>query len=265
MSGGAWTSIVLAGNRPGEHSFAAAHGVAVKALIPIAGEPMLGRVVSTLVACPSIGRVLVLAQQPDLLLSGQLSWLRNEASVRFAESGDGISRSVAAYAGSEQAPYPLLVTTADHPLLTPLMIETFIAGSAGADIALGLVERRSLEASHPQSRRTWLRFSDGDYSGANLFVLRTTAAQAGLELWSTVERDRKKVIRLLLRFGPILALRALTRTISLDAAVERIAGRLGLKAKAVRLPFAEAAMDVDKPSDLALAEAIMASRAAQPG
>lgn len=258
-------AIVLAGDRPGESGFADGYGVAAKALIPIAGEPMLGRVVRTLLASPSIARILILAQQPQQLLAGELAWMKDHPAIRLAESQNGIARSVAAYAGSEQAPYPLLVTTADHPLLTTPMVETFLAGSAGTDVAVALVERSTLEAAHAGSQRTWLRFSDGDYSGANLFALRTEAAQAGLSLWSSVEQDRKKARRLLLRFGPILALRALTRTISLDSAIERVARRIGLKAKAVRLPFAEAAIDVDKPSDLDLAEMILADRAAQPG
>jgi len=156
----------------------------------------------------------------------------------------------------------VLVTTADHPLLTVEMIETFLGDSRGVDLAFGLVERKTIEAAHPQSRRTWLRFSDGDYSGANLFALRTEATKAALELWSSVEQDRKKIGKLVFRFGPILALRALTRTISLDAAITRIAGRLGLTARPVRLPFAEAAMDVDKQSDLENAERILAHRSA---
>jgi hypothetical protein len=60
----------------------------------------------------------------------------------------------------------------------------------------------------------------------------------------------------------MLALRALTRTISLDAAIDKIGRRVGFTAKAVRLPFAEAAIDVDKPSDLELAENILRERGA---
>jgi hypothetical protein len=67
----------------------------------------------------------------------------------------------------------------------------------------------------------------------------------------------------MLSFGPLLALRALTRTITLEGALKRLEGRLGLAARAVVLPFADAAVDVDKPADLALAEAIFAQRAAE--
>ena len=262
MTGGAWTAVVLAGDRPGENDFALSNGVVTKALIPVGGLPMLGRVVRTLLECPSVGRIVILAQQPERLATGELEWLGSEPGVEFARSESGISMSIAAIAGSDRAPWPVLVTTADHPLLTGSMIDIFLRGSGHRDIAFALVERGTIEASHPESRRTWLRFSDGDYSGANLFALRGDKARAALELWSSVEQDRKKVRRIVTRFGPLLALRVLTRTIPLDSAIAKAGARLGLSAQAVRLPFAEAAMDVDKPSDLVLAERILAQRAA---
>jgi hypothetical protein len=97
-------------------------------------------------------------------------------------------------------------------------------------------------------------------SGANLFALNTAAAQGALTLWAEAERDRKKAWKLFLHFGPWLALRALTRTIDLTHALELAGRRLGLSAQLVALADAEAAIDVDKPSDHELAEAIVSAR-----
>ncbi len=69
-----------------------------------------------------------------------------------------------------QRRYPLLVTTADHALLDPAMIADFCAKADGADVAIGLVEQRSLMARLPSTQRTWLKFRGGAYSGANLFA-----------------------------------------------------------------------------------------------
>ena len=120
---GEWTAIMLAGRRPGENGFAAAHGVAAKALIRAGGEPMLGRVARTLLDSPSIGRIVVLAQEAETLLTGELEWMAAEPRIATARSGDGISASVGRLAGTEAAPYPVLVTTADHALLQPEMVE----------------------------------------------------------------------------------------------------------------------------------------------
>ena len=256
-SGDNWTAILLAGQRPGENDFARSHGVAAKALIPVAGVPMLERVVRTLLASPAIGRIVVLAQDAPSLLRGRLAWMADEQRIATAEAGDGISTSIARVAGSEAAPWPVLVVTADHALLTTEMVTEFLGRAGGGDAALAVVERKVVEAAYPETRRTWIRFSDGDYSGANLFALTNERSQAALALWSKVERDRKKALKLLMFFGPWLALRAVTRTISLEGAL-RIAGRkAGLRVTPVRLPFAEAAIDVDKRADLELAERIL--------
>ncbi|TFI58892.1 hypothetical protein E2493_07450 [Sphingomonas parva] len=257
---GEWTAIVLAGQRPGETGFAESMGVSSKALIPVGGEPMLARVVRTLLASPSIGRVIVLAQSADRLLSQAPAWLRAEARVSTADAGDGISTSIAAIAGGADAPFPLLVTTADHALLTEDMVETFLGRTVDTDVSFALVERGTVEAAYPETRRTWLKFFDGHYTGANLFGLANPKARSALEFWARAERDRKKALKMLSFFGPTIFLRALTRTISLDAAAAKVGRALELRLKAIRLPFAEAAIDVDKPSDLALAERAVAAR-----
>src|SRR4051812_11290589 len=102
MKAGSWTAIVLAGERPRESHFAQSHGAPVKALIPVGGEPMLGRVVRTLHACPSVGGIVILAQQPRQLQDA-IGWIEAEPRVSFAESGSGIATSIAAHAGSAQA------------------------------------------------------------------------------------------------------------------------------------------------------------------
>ena len=257
---GDWTAILLAGERPGESGFANSRGVAAKALIPVGGEPMLARVARALLEAPSVGRIVILAQAPDALLAQAPTWLREEARIGTAASGDGIATSVAAVAGTGAAPYPLLLVTADHALLTPAMVEAFLAGATGGDVAFAMVERRTVEAAWPETKRTWIKARGGQYSGANLFALASPKAESALAFWAGVERDRKKVLRLLAFLGPLILLRALTRTITLDAAVAKLGRRLGLTARAVVLPFAEAAIDVDKPEDLELVERILAGR-----
>ncbi len=104
-----------------------------------------------------------------------------------------------------------------------------------------------------------MRFRGEAWTGANLFALRAVNARKALIAWSEVERDRKKALKLVWHFGPVLALLALARLITLAGAM-RIAGRrLGFKAKPIALPFAEAGIDVDKPSDHALVETILNS------
>ncbi|WP_367120020.1 NTP transferase domain-containing protein [Sphingomonas sp.] len=255
-----WTAILLAGQRPGVDPLAQAFGESRKAKVKVAGEAMLSRVARTLLAAPGIERIVVMAQAPAQLFDGDCAWMASEPRIGTVHSDSGIATSVAAVAGGPEAPWPVLVTTADHPLLTVPMIEAMMAGAGDADVAVGVVGRRILLAAYPENRRTWLKFRGEAWSGANLFVLRSDRARIALGLWSEVERDRKKAMKLIAHFGPWLAIRALTRTITLEAAMRAVGRKSGLVAKPVALPFAEACIDVDKPGDHALAEQILAAR-----
>lgn len=256
LANGKWTAVVLAGQRPGPDALASHFGITYKALLPVGGVPMVARVVSTLAAVPSVGRIVILTQAPEAIAPA----LPHGVAVDFAESGAGISTSILALVGTHKAPFPIFVTTADHPLLTVDMVEEFLAGIGSADLGIGMVERATMLAAYPDNKRTWLRFSDGHWSGANLFAFSNDRVRSALELWSAAEKDRKKAWKLFLHFGPWLALRALTRTIGLGRALEKAGKRLGLTARLVPISDAEAAIDVDKPSDHALAEEILARR-----
>lgn len=253
---GEWTAIVLAGQRPGPDRLAVHFGEQWKALVSVGGEAMLTRVVRTVSATPGIRRTVILTQEPEALRAAA----NLGGAAAFSTSSSGISQAILCVAGTSEAPWPVLVTTADHPLLTPAIVSAFLDQAGDCDLAVGMVERQVMQAAYPDNRRTWLKFSDGHWSGANLFALNSSAAQGALALWSEAEADRKKAWKLFLHFGPWLAIRALTRTIGMAEALGIAGKRLGLVAKLVPLNDAEAAIDVDKPSDHGLAEKILSQR-----
>ena len=90
--------------------------------------------------------------------------------------------------------------------------------------------------------------------------MHNAAAKPALALWSTVEQDRKKGWKIFAHFGPWLLLRALSRTIGFKDAMAQAGQRMGLRAEPIMLPIAEAAIDVDKPSDLDLVTEILSVR-----
>ncbi|MDO9487425.1 MAG: NTP transferase domain-containing protein [Sphingomonadaceae bacterium] len=256
----AWTALLLAGQRPGIDPLAAHFGETWKALVQVRGQTMLSRVARTLLDCRSIDRIIVLGQAPgELTATPDTAWLGREPRIELHRSIASISQSVAAVAGAVAA-WPVLVTTADHALLTTEMVEDFIAGVGDADVAVALVERANLLGRYPGNKRTWLKFRGGAYSGANLFALTGDRARAALDLWAGVEQDRKKGWKLVAAFGPLLLLRALSRTVTLHDGLAAAGRRLGLKARAVVLRQPEAAIDVDKPADHELAESIFSAR-----
>lgn len=251
------TAILLAGSRPGGDPLAKAHGTDLKALIPLAGEPMVRRPIQALLACAQVDRIRVLTQKPDHLETV----LQAGERVTLEQSGRTIAATLEAFCFDAAVEWPLLVTTADHALLTSEMIEDFLSGASGADIAIGLVEKSALMQRLPQSERTWLNFRGGAYSGANLFLLGGPQVLPALELWRSVEQDRKKAWRLLWMLGPATFAGAALRLRTLPQTLDRIGRKLRLKIRAVELADPLAAVDVDKPADHALVEAILEGRA----
>lgn len=255
-----WNVVILAGQRPGPDTLADHFGAKGKASIPVNGKPMWTWVVKTLLATPRIGKIVILAQDRSMV-SGQSSGALIDAErVIFAESVGGIARSISRVIGKPPLNWPVLITTADHPLLSIDMINQFIDGIGGSDLAVAAVERRSVVQRYPLSKRTWLKFRGGAFSGANLFALRGPATFEALELWAKAEQDRKQAIKLFWHFGPVLALRAIARTISFPAALHTAGRKLGVNATLVLLPQAEAAIDVDKLSDHIQVETILRER-----
>ena len=209
---------------------------------------MLSRVVKTLQAVPEVDRIIVLAQDEavmDVLGPG---------AAEFARTLECISRGVADVAGTQKAPWPILVVSADHPLLTPAIVSAFITQSEGSDLCFGMVERSTLVCKYPNSQRTWFKLRDGRWTGANLWTLRNDRVVPALNLWAKAEKDRKQAWKVYLRFGPGLFLRALTQNIGMKEGMSIAGSRLGLNAQIADLPFPEAAIDVDNPADLAMVE-----------
>lgn len=258
-----WTAIILAGQRPEGDPMAAYCNVRYKALIPINGQTMLERVARALIASPYIGRMVVMAQSPEDLKAGLSPDLAEHDGIAFVESNDGIATSIYGVIGSDIAPWPVLVTTADNALLTGEILDRFFQAHSGQDVAVGVVERQTMLAAYPDARRTWLKFRGGAYSGANLFALHNAAAKPAVAFWSAVEKDRKKGWKIFAHFGPWLLLRALSRTIGFTDAMAQAGARMSLRAEPIILPIAEAAIDVDKPDDLALVTGILERRERQ--
>ena len=252
-----WTAIVLAGSRPGTDAFAASHGTDLKALIPVGGIPMVARPVNALLVSPHITAVRVLAQQRDRIAKV----LPSNSRLTVAASGSTIASTLDAVLADPATKFPLLVTTADHALLSPSMIADFCRQAEGADLAIGLAEKSALMARLPGTKRTWLSFRGGSYSGANLYAFGSPAAAKAVALWRSVEQDRKKGWRMIASLGPALLVGAIFKLRTLDQTLASVGKRLSLDIRKVELSDPLAAVDVDKPADHELVTAILEGRA----
>ena len=245
------TALVLAGTRAGGDPLADYAGVSHKALIEVGGRTMVERVVEALAAAPEVLRIVVAIERPELLegLPGLAPSRCAKPLEAMPTEPGGPSATVAA--ALRRLGTPLLATTADNALLETAWIAEFLAKvPADADLA----------AAAPDTRRTWLRFADGDHSGCNLFLLARPKAADAIAVWQTLENERKRPLRMVRRLGWTFAARYALGRLPMQAAANRL-GMLagGARLAIVALSDGRAAIDVDKPDDLDLVRRLVAA------
>lgn len=247
-----FAALVLAGSRPGGDPMAGYEGVPHKALIEVGGEPILARVVRALQQAGA-SRIGVACND------GTVGELARSLGAEVLPTGRGPSDSAAlafAHFGA-----PMLITTADHALLEPAWVRQIIEQTpTGGDLSVMLALRDRVEAALPGSKRTWLRFADGEWSGCNLFLLASPEARKALELWAGIEADRKRPWRLVARLGLGAIVGYSLGRLTLENGLAQLGRRHGLKVSLVAASNGLAAVDVDKPSDLEDVRNIVAGR-----
>lgn len=250
-----FTCILLAGDRPRD-PLAEIAPAKRKALLPLRGKPMIGYVLETLGAVPAVGEIVVVANGVAAIETNpDVAAFARKRPVRFLEGADGPAASVARAA--EGLAGPVLVTTADSPLLSAATLADFCARAPTDEVVVGLVWEKDIRKAFPTARRTFLRLLGGGVSGCTLFAGNAAALRHAAQGWVDVESKRKRPLAFIAHFGFSTLLRALTGMLSLNAALDAVSRTLGAPAGAVMLEDSLAAMDVDRLDHIAIAEMVL--------
>ena len=247
-------AVVLAGQDPGRPDpLAAAEGKPHKALIEIAGQPLIAHVVHALAASPRVGEIAVVGLPPDVTdeqlgfgcpvhrLPNRAGLLDNaQAGVDFCANLDGGSY--------------VLVCSSDAPLLSAEAVTWFVDACRPLrrDIYWASVARAAVASVFPGARRTWLRTADGRFCSADLFLVRAAAAHSADGPLRAALARRKHPPALVRLIGPGWVVRLLLGRAHVRQLLGRVQERFGIAADVIALPFPGAAMDVDQPHHLAL-------------
>jgi CTP:molybdopterin cytidylyltransferase MocA len=253
----------MAGSRASGDPLATATGVAHKALAPIAGVPMLARVVETLRAAAPVGRIVVCGFNAALIdVTPRLATVLRAQELEFDRGGDTPGASALHAVRELSLAPPVLVTTADHPLLSAATVDEFCARSAAcdADVSFGLAPAAAVAELFPGIRRTRFRFRDGEYCGCNLYGLLSTAGLGAPAEWVRVERHRKRPWRLVSALGVGVLLRFWLGRLALADVSALAQAQFGLRARPVVLSDPVAGFDVDTFEQLQAAEAYLLAR-----
>lgn len=257
-----FTAVVLAADRSAADPVARSAGAPCKAFAPVAGVPMILRVIRALESSRSIGRVILCGPPADILAKlPELKRRVDAGEVGWCASRESPSLSALAALSTLDPAVPVLLTTADHALIRADIVDDFVekSRSNGADATAAMVAHASVQTLFPATRRTVLRMRDGHFCSCNLFCLMSPRARDIVSFWRGVEQSRKNPRRLV---AGLLGIRGVAAYVlgglSLHGALRRISTRIGVHVSVIVLPYPEAGVDVDTPADLALAESVLA-------
>ena len=256
-----FVALVLAADSTTSDPVANQSGMACKAFAPICGIPMIIRVLDALEASGMI-RSIILCGPPESTLPGcpELEKRIGSEYVTWLPNLDSPSRSANRGLELIDKDIPVLLTTADHALLTPEIVQYFLheSSKADSDATVGLVKHEDVIAAFPGTKRTVIRLRDGGFCGCNLYTFLNYHGRDLVSFWRRAEELRKHPWRLVGEIlGPMAILLYLLRISTLNQALNAVSAKAGVRSQAVIIPYAQAGVDVDKAEDIVLVESVL--------
>jgi len=232
-----------------------------KALIPIAGKPMIAYVVDALAGSRYVQHVIIVALDPAAAVQFSVP-------VEYVPDAGGILANAEAGLQYVLDHYPnvdaILLSTCDIPIITPAIVDAFIEEClrTNHDLYYSMIGRSVMEARFPGSRRSYVHLREGDFAGGDLSLVRPTIALDQQELLQRLAEARQSALRQARMIGMWPLFKLIIRRLSLVEAEQRGSKALNVRGKAVPFPYAEIGMDVDKPFQLEIVRAELEARAA---
>jgi molybdopterin-guanine dinucleotide biosynthesis protein A len=250
-------AIVTAGGkpRPDEPLYQYTQGIN-KAMLDVAGKPMIQWILDALGASAGIERVIIIGL-PD---SSSLSCTK---PLTFIEDHGGILANLQAGAQEVLRARPqhqqVLAVSSDVPGIKGEMIDWLIQKiqPTDLDIYYNVIPQAVMEKRYPGSHRTYTRLKDVVVTGGDVNALNTRIFAAEKPVWGKIIQARKNPFQQASLIGYDTLFLLVTRQITLEKAVKVITPRLGITGQAIICPFAEMGMDVDKPHQLEMMRADM--------
>ncbi len=230
-----------------------------KVLIKIDGKPMIWHVVNALAQSQSIERIVIVGLVPEdgVAFGHAVQYLTDQGSMF-----DNIIYGFNWLAQSQSQERSAMLLTGDIPLLTSAMVDQFTTACQALDKAVywGIVEKKTMEATFPNSQRSYLRVLEGQFCNGNLFLGKISVPLKRQKLIKQMLEQRKSVVRQLRLLGFGVIVKFLFHRLRLSDLLAIVQRSLDLSGAPVILPFAEPGMDVDKPHQLAQVLAYLAQK-----
>ncbi len=231
-----------------------------KALVDIAGKPMIQWVLDALGDAKQVDNVIIVGLSPKsgVTCKKPLHFLSNQGRM-LTNIVAGVEKALALNPKTEY----VLVVSSDIPGIQPEMIDWLVETCMAdkVDLYYGVIPREVMEARYPGSKRTYTKLKDMDLCGADIHISHVRMATEHLDLWEELIGNRKSSLKQAATLGLDTLFLLLFRQLTLAEAVERVTKRIGITGRAIVWEHAEAGMDVDKPHQLEILREDLAQKA----
>jgi GTP:adenosylcobinamide-phosphate guanylyltransferase len=253
-------ALVTAGGipQPGEPLYEYTQGQS-KALLEIAGKPMIQWVLNALDGANFIERVVIIGLDKGMgVTSAKLvGFLPNQGGMV-----DNIRAGILKIMEFDPKPRPVLVASSDIPGITSEMVDWVVSSAiqTDEDAYYNVIPREVMERVFPGSRRSYTKLKDMEICGGDMNLIRSSLVTTNDDIWQRLIASRKNVFKQAALIGYDTLLLLLLRQITMDDAVQQVAKRLKITGRAIVCPYAEVGMDVDKPHQLEIMRAYLSQR-----
>ena len=229
-----------------------------KALLDIAGKPMIQWVLDALSETKHVENVIIIGLSPKsgVTCSKPMHFISNQGRM-LANIVAGVEKSVELDPKSEY----ILAVSSDIPGINAEMVDWLIeaAMQTKEDIYYGVIPREVMEARYPGSNRTYTKLKDIELCGADMHIAHVSMALEPdhLQMWEELIGNRKSPLKQAATIGFGTLLKVATRSITLDELVTTVTKRIHITGRPIIWDHAEPGMDVDKPHQLKLLRADM--------
>lgn len=258
------TALILAASRAGaEDAVAKSQNVSHKCLIDLDGTIMLERVVATLVDSQCCKRIVIAIESVDIVRQiPSLAQMIDAGELEVIASQDNLFTSIEYAARQLEPAWPLLITTGDNALHTPDMVQHFCneLGRLQPDVAVAMTPASVILDAYPDGKRAFHELKDGGWSSCNLYALQNAAALQTAKAFEGGGQFGKRPSRLFKAFGLMFVILYKFKLASLDQLAQKLSHRWNLNIQAIRMPFADAPIDVDNVGDMHRTQGILEKR-----
>ena len=240
-------ALVTAGGtpEPGEPLYEYTQGKP-KALLEIAGKPMIQWVLDALSASLKVERVVVVGidESSGVTCTKPLAFVPNQEGM-FENLQAGAFKLGELKPGTRV----VLSLSSDIPAITGEMVDWAVQKVQETDDELYYLvhSREVMETRFHESRRSFYRLGNVDVCGADMHAFDVSLATTHQDLWRSLFAARKNAFHQAALIGFDTLILFVLRLMTVDQTAQRVGRHLKIRTRAIFCPYAEAGMDADKP------------------